>query len=95
MEIGITWFNDQFNIDLSSKPGAEAFLSIKGCRIAQGTDGAFVSYPATKNASTGKWWRHAWGSDGFNAAVLKKAQDSQQKDPAKQQRMALDEDIPF
>jgi DNA-binding cell septation regulator SpoVG len=95
MEIGITWHNDQFNIDLSSKAGVEAFLSIKGCRIAQGNDGPFVSYPATKNASTGKWWRHAWGSDGFNAAVLKKAQASQQSAPAKQPRMAPDEDIPF
>lgn len=96
MEITITWHGDQFNIDLASKPKAEAFLSIKGCRIVQGNDGSFVGYPATKNANTGKWWRHCWGSDNFNAVVLEKALATQ---PAaggqRRQSASADEDIPF
>ena len=53
MNIEITWHGDNFNIDLSNK-GKEAFLSIKGCRLVNGQDGPFVSYPAKKNESTGK-----------------------------------------
>ena len=59
MEIAIEFHGDQFNVNLSSKPGAEAFLSIKGCRLVDGDGGQFIGYPATKNTNTGKWWRHA------------------------------------
>jgi hypothetical protein len=86
MEVIITWHNDQFNVELASRPGAEAFLSVKGCRIVDGTKGPFVSYPATKNTTTGKWWSHCWGSDAFNAVVLSKAQASMpSKAPARRQ----------
>lgn len=98
MNVIITWHNDQFNVELASKPGAEAFLSIKGCRIADGSKGPFVSYPATKNATTGKWWNHCWGSDAFNAVVLEKAQASKPQQAARRQAPAGDMDdssIPF
>jgi hypothetical protein len=81
--ITITWHGDQFNVELASKEGAEAFLSVKGCRIVDGTKGPFVSYPATKNTNTGKWWSHCWGSDAFNAVVLSKAQAGMPKAPAR------------
>jgi hypothetical protein len=76
MHIGIEWHSDQFNVNLSSAEGRDAFLSVKGCRIVSGQSGDFVGWPATKNEKSGKWWRHAWGSDAFNAAVLEKAQAS-------------------
>lgn len=96
MNIIITWHGDQFNAELASKEGAEPFLSIKGCRIVDGTKGAFVSWPATKNTNTGKWWSHVWGSDRFNAAVLEKALASRPSDRAPARRRADDgEDIPF
>lgn len=96
MEIGIEWHGDQFNVDLSSKAGADAFLSIKGCRLAEGSDGPFVGWPATKNTNTGKWWKHCWGSDKFNAAVLEKALAT--KPAGGQRRRSQDDadgDIPF
>jgi DNA-binding cell septation regulator SpoVG len=95
MEILLTWHGDEFNVELASKAGAEAFLSVKGCRIVDGSKGPFVSYPATKNTSTGKWWQHAWGSEKFNAAVLEKAQASQT--PSRQRQPEQDDDsgIPF
>jgi hypothetical protein len=65
MHIGIEWHSDQFNVNLSSAEGRDAFLSVKGCRIVSG-----------QNEKTNQWWRHAWGSDAFNAAVLEKAQAS-------------------
>lgn len=95
MHITIENHGDQFNVNLSSKEGAEAFLSIKGCRIVQGSKGPFVSYPATKNSNTGKWWNHVWGSEKFNAVVLEKAQASQQRTRAAQAAKDEDEDIPF
>lgn len=98
MNIIITWHGDQFNVELASKEGAEAFLSIKGCRIVDGQKGAFVSYPATKNASTGKWWSHVWASDRFNAAVLGKAlatRPAPSGSPRGRQRQDDMGDVPF
>lgn len=66
-----------FNILLHSVEGAEPFLEIKGCRIANGTNGPFVSYPATKNEKTGKWWQHVYAGEKFNAHVLELAQGGQ------------------
>jgi hypothetical protein len=94
MEIAVKWFNDQFNVSLLSKPGADPFLDIKGCRLVNGQNGLFVGWPATKNASTGKWWNHVYGSEKFNAAVLEKAQASQ-PNAAPRGRQEPDEDIPF
>jgi DNA-binding cell septation regulator SpoVG len=93
MEISISWHGDNFNVELASKAGKDAFLSIRGCRVVNGSNGPFVSYPPKKNEQTGKYWNHVYGSEKFNAVVLEKAQASQQ--PAKQPRMATDEDIPF
>ena len=92
MHIQIEHHGDQFNVNLSSKPDSEAFLSIKGCRIVSGNKGDFVSYPARKT-DQGKWWNHVWGSEKFNAAVLSAYQASK---PAKQQRRQHeDDDAPF
>jgi hypothetical protein len=75
MHITVKWFNDAFNINLHSKEGVDEFLSIKGCRIAQYEGKEFVSFPATKG-NNGKFWRHAWGSDKFQAAVIAEAKKS-------------------
>jgi len=83
--ITIDWHGDQFNVNLHSKEGVDAFLSIKGARIVNGAKGEFVSWPATKNQSTGKWWSHAYGSEKFNAVVLAKAMESK---PAQGRRSA-------
>ena len=92
MNIEIEHHGDNFNVNRSSKPGAEAFLSIKGVRIVSGAKGDFVSYPARKNEQTGKWWNHVWASDAFNRAVLEKAQASM---PKGKQRQDEDSDVPF
>jgi DNA-binding cell septation regulator SpoVG len=76
MDIQVTWFSDQFNVGIASKEGAEPFLSIKGARIVDGSKGPFVSWPATKNQTTQKYWNHVWANDKFNAAVLEKAQQA-------------------
>ena len=81
MFITIEHHKDQFNVNLSSKEGADAFLSIKGCKIVEGRSGPFISYPASKYNSNGvdKWWNHVWASEKFNDEVLKKVQASTPK----------------
>lgn len=98
MDIQIKWHQDQFNVHLASKEGAEPFLEVKGCRIANGSKGAFVSWPSTKNQQTGKYWSHCYGSEKFNAVVLSKAQETQPRATGRQQQRQQDEDdssIPF
>lgn len=96
MDIQVEWFKDQFNIHLSSKEGAEPFMTVKGCRIVEGSKGAFISYPARKQEN-GKYWSHVWGSERFNAEVMRKAAQSQprqeQKKPSRNE--SADSDIPF
>jgi DNA-binding cell septation regulator SpoVG len=93
MHITIQWFNDQFNVHLSSAEGKDDFLSIKGCRVVDGRDGPFISWPATKNQSTGKYWNHVWANEKFAAVVLAKANEARQ---TKQPRQDVpDDDIPF
>jgi len=95
MEISIRWFNDQFNVALASKPGVDPFIEIKGCRLANGSNGPFVGWPATKNASTGKWWNHVYGSEKFNEAVLEKALASQPTQGKGRRQADPDSDVPF
>lgn len=96
MEIAITWHGEQFNVELCSKAGAEAFLSVKGCRIASGSKGDFVSWPATKNQSSGKWWSHVWASERFADVVLAKAQESRPRTVDRRSRQDADSsDVPW
>ena len=73
----------------------EPFLTIKGCRIVDGQKGAFVSFPATKNATTGKYWNHCYASKAFGEAVLAKAQIEAPKPKPRQLLSDEDSDIPF
>lgn len=96
MNIFIEWHGEQFNVVLSNADLEKAFLSIKGCRIASGSRGDFVYWPATKNASTGKWWNHVWAGDKFAAIVLAKAQESRpQGGQARRTASDFDPDVPF
>ena len=103
MKISIEWFQGerpQFNVSLSSAEGKAAFLTVKGCRIIQGRDGEFISWPATKNAKTEKYWQHVWASEPFAAAVLAEAKASMPKQDTRThgERKRMDtatDDIPF
>ena len=105
MEITIKHFDGQypsFNIMLHSAPGSEPFLEIKGCKIVNGANGEFISYPSRKQEN-GKYWNHVYGGEKFNAAVLAKAQKTAPA-PRQESRQArsnaggfadMDSDIPF
>ena len=107
MKIGIEHYERDFNVTLASKEGAQPFLTIKGCRVVDGSKGPFVSFPA-KKLDSGKYWNHVYASDAFQAAVLEAfnaskpaAKPARQKDerwqasaPARQAAPEED-DIPF
>ena len=99
MHIAIEWFTTgapQFNVSIASSPDREPFIVIKGCRIVSGKDGDFVSWPATKNERSGKWWNHVYASPSFAAKVLEEAATAQPKQaPAKSRRAADDDSVPF
>jgi len=105
MKVSIQMHGDQFNVQLSRAAGEDHFLAIKGCRIVEGKDGPFVSFPARKQ-DNGNWWNHVWASEGFQAAILKAHKEAAKEDkPAKAKAKAkakpaaddadLDGDIPF
>jgi DNA-binding cell septation regulator SpoVG len=94
MEVTIKpWEGGKFDVMVASKEGAEPFLTIKSCRIVSGKNGDFVSYPATKNEKTGKYWNHVYCNDKFNAVVLSKAHEAMK--PVGSGFDNMDSDIPF
>jgi hypothetical protein len=82
-----------FNVNLASSEGREPFLTIKGCRIVEGSKGRFISWPATKNESTGKYWQHCYASEAFNSSVLAEAEKTMPKTEKREKQ--IDDDIPF
>lgn len=101
MHISIEWFAGkypQFNLSLASAEGREPFLVVKGCCIVDGSKGPFVSWPATKNEKTGKYWNHCYASEPFAAAVLAEAEKTQPREEAPRGRAPAaidDSDVPF
>lgn len=97
MHVTVKWFDGKypsFNLNISSAEGKEEFLSIKGCRIANGANGEFLSMPSTKQDS-GKYWNHAWASEAFANHVLKIAKESQPSQPQQKKPVDLTDDVPF
>ena len=95
MKINIEHFDGKypsFNVGLSSAEGKEPFVTIKGCRLADGRNGQFVSWPAQKK-DDGKYWNHVYASEAFAKAVLEEALKTiPSKRPAARD---VDSDIPF
>ena len=87
-----------FNVNFHSKEGAAVFFTVKGCRVTDGSKGRFISWPATKNEKTGKWWNHCFSSDAFTSAVVKAVEESKpapDKRTLKEMRQEGIDDIPF
>lgn len=83
-----------FNVQLASEEGVEPFLIIKGCRIAQGSKGEFISWPSTKK-DDGKYWNHCYATDKFNQHVLQCVHASKPPTKAKPAPSNDDSDVPF
>lgn len=99
MNITIEHHRDQFNVALSTPNADEPFITIKGCRIVNGSNGEFVSWPARKQ-DNGKWWNHVYASEKFAAAVLSaynksKAEAPRARPAPSRQPAGMDDEPPF
>lgn len=70
-----------FNLILRTGVGKDPFMIVRGCRIVQGQNGEFISYPSRKQ-DDGKYWNHVYGSKEFNDIVLSAANKAQKAAPA-------------
>lgn len=67
-----------FTLELASSPDKKSFLAIKGCRLAEGPNGQFISGPSQKKQD-GTYFNLTFFSREFNEAALEKALASQPK----------------
>jgi DNA-binding cell septation regulator SpoVG len=108
MEITIEHFEGtypSFNVGIASQKGKQPFLVVRGCKIANGQNGEFVSGPSTKSEKTQKYWNHTFFSPEFAEAVLKKAKEGMPRQSSEPTRRAparpaskfddLEDQIPF
>jgi DNA-binding cell septation regulator SpoVG len=91
--------SDRFNVCLSSKEGAQPFLTIKGCKLMDGRKGQFISWPAWKNKND-EWKSHCYASEGFQAAVIDavkaaKPADTRTHAERKKPLADMDNDVPW
>lgn len=95
MKITIEHHDDQFNVALTNSGQDEPYLTIKGCRVAQGSSGPFVRWPA-KRLDSGKYWNHVYASRAFGEAVLSAYNKSKPSaPPARKAPSRPDDDVPF
>jgi DNA-binding cell septation regulator SpoVG len=79
MKVTVQWFDGSspnFNVMIASGDGKDPFITVKGCRIAAGRNGEFVSWPSRKKEDN-TYWNHIYASDAFNAHVLEIAKATQ------------------
>lgn len=53
------WDDDSINFALDIEVAEDRAVTVYGCRIAEGRDGAFVSWPSRKGKD-GKYYSHAY-----------------------------------
>ena len=99
MKISVEWRDSKFptfSLMLASKEGAEPFLTIKDCRIVDGSKGKFVSWPA-KKMDSGKYFSYCYASEAFQSAVMAAAEAAQPKQQPKKPQTSMndDEDLPW
>lgn len=93
MKVEVQLFPDQFNVLLSTKEGVQPFLTIRGCRVVEGRNGRFVSWPARKTEKG--FWNHCLASDSFAAHVLEVYDAAAPKQPTRQVAEMADDLPPF
>lgn len=93
MKVEVQLFPDQFNVLLCRAEGVQPFLTIRGCRVVEGRNGRFVSWPARKTEKG--FWNHCIASDSFAAHVLEVYDAAAPKQAPRKAAEAVDDSIPF
>jgi DNA-binding cell septation regulator SpoVG len=90
-----------YDVMLASAEGREPFLTIKDCKLIEGSKGQFVGFPSRKDDKD-KWWPMVYGSDGFQAEVIRamNAAEPPKTDPRtiaerRPKPPVVDEDFPW
>lgn len=81
-------------IAIHKKGEDKPFLVVKGCRIANGQNGQFLSGPSIK-LDSGEWLNYLFTSKEFGSYITSLAVDAMPTKPAKQSSATDDSDIPF
>lgn len=81
MKITRSKYNPAF-FDVTFQLGGQE-LTIKGCKIVNGSKGPFVSFPSRKDDS-GKYWPHVYAGDGIQSAIIAAVDAPQPKQATKQ-----------
>mgnify|MGYP003591551686 CR=1 FL=1 len=74
----------------------KVLLVVKGCKLANGSNGQFVSGPSAK-MDNGEWFRYLYMDKQFGDYVTKLAIEAMPKEPqqSKPKAASLESDIPF
>jgi len=84
-----------FGVGFCKEAGQEPFFVMKGCRLANGANGPFVSGPSTK-MDDGKWFNYSYFDKKFSEYVTGLAQKAVEAAPAAPKaQAAASDDIPF
>lgn len=68
-------------------------FAIKGCKLADGKDGQFVSGPSAK-MDDGKWFNYTFFGKGLSEYIVKEANKTM-KQESKKTTQTEEDDIPF
>jgi DNA-binding cell septation regulator SpoVG len=85
-----------YTVSLASSAGKEPFMSIKDCKLIEGSKGAFVGFPSRKDDKD-KWWPMVWANDAFQVEVVKamRASTTDTRTHAERKKPVDDGDVPF
>jgi hypothetical protein len=86
-----------YDVMLASGEGKEPFLTIKDCKIVEGSKGQFVGFPSRKDGE--KWWPMVYGSDAFQVEVIRamnavKTHDGRTLSERRPKPPVVDDDLP-
>ncbi len=87
-----------YDVMVASAEGREPFITIKDCKLIEGSRGQFVGFPSRKDDKD-KYWPMVYGSDGFQAEVIRAmnaaAPDTRTISERRPKPPVVDDDVPF
>ena len=72
----------------------KVLMVVKGCKLATGSNGQFVSGPSAK-MDNGEWFRYLYMDKQFGDYVTKLAIEAMPKEQASSKAKDLTDDVPF
>ena len=83
-----------YDVMFATAEGKEPFVTIKDCKLVDGSKGQFVGTPSRKDDKD-KWWPMVYMSDACQAEVIKAMNAAAPADTRTHGKRVADEDVPF